>query len=142
MKSGKAPGVDGISVELFKYATTAVQKRLLNLLNKICQEGEMPEDFTKALVVSIFKKGDLSKVENYREISLLGAAYKILAKMVAKKLTESAEKFMLECQNGFRKGRSCTNASYTVKLMIEKRVEFNRETHIYVSLISKKHTIK
>lgn len=78
----------------------------------------------------IFKKGDLSKIENYRGISLLCVAYKILAKMIAKKLNEEADKFLLECQNGFRKGRSCTDASYSVKSMIEKRVELNEETHI------------
>ena len=41
-----------------------------------------------------------------------------------------ADKFLLECQNGFRKGHSCSDASYTVKFIIEKRVEHNEETHI------------
>ena len=41
-----------------------------------------------------------------------------------------SEEFLLECQHGFKRGRSCTNASYTVKLIMEKQIEFNKQTHI------------
>jgi hypothetical protein len=37
---------------------------------------------------------------------------------------------MTETQNGFRKGRSCTNPKFCLKLLIEKRREFNLETHL------------
>lgn len=41
-----------------------------------------------------------------------------------------SEEFISEEQNGFRKGRSCTDAVFTLKLMIEKRRENNLETHL------------
>jgi len=130
VKNGKAPGPDGIPMELFKYATSGVQRRLLNLLNEICREGKLTEDLKSAIAVPIFKKGDLSKMENYRGISLLCTAYKILAKLTARRLADLSEEFLLECQHGFRKRRSCTNASYTIKLIMEKQIEFNKQTHI------------
>ena len=65
VKNGKAPGPDGIPMELFKCATSGVQRRLLNLLNEICREGKLTDDFKSAIVVPIFKKDDLSKMENY-----------------------------------------------------------------------------
>ena len=37
---------------------------------------------------------------------------------------------MTETQNGFRKGRSCTDPTFCLKLLIEKRREFNFETHL------------
>jgi hypothetical protein len=37
---------------------------------------------------------------------------------------------MTETQNGFRKGRSCTDPTFCLKLLIEKRKEFNLETHL------------
>jgi sorting nexin-29 len=37
---------------------------------------------------------------------------------------------LLEEQNGFRKGRSCTDDIFTIRQIIEKRREFNLETHI------------
>jgi len=37
---------------------------------------------------------------------------------------------MTETQNGFRKGRSCTDPTLCLKLLIEKRREFDLETHL------------
>jgi len=37
---------------------------------------------------------------------------------------------MTEIQNGFQKGRSCTDPTFCLKLLIEKRREFNLETHL------------
>jgi hypothetical protein len=46
------------------------------------------------------------------------------------KLQNYSEVFMAETQNGFRKGRSCTDPTFCLKLLIEKGREFNLETHL------------
>ena len=46
------------------------------------------------------------------------------------KLQDFSEVFMKEPQNEFRKGRSCTDSTFCLKLLIEKRREFNVETHL------------
>jgi len=46
------------------------------------------------------------------------------------KLQNYSEIFMTETQNGFRKGRSCTEPTFCLKLLIEKRREYNLETHL------------
>lgn len=51
--------------------------------------------------------------------------------MIALKLTDLVEESLLECQNGFRRRWACTDAMYIVKLLMEKRNEFNNQTHIY-----------
>ena len=43
--------------------------------------------------------------------------------------SEYSEAFMTETQNGFRKGQSCADPTFCLKLLIEKRREFNLETH-------------
>ena len=40
------------------------------------------------------------------------------------------EKILGEEQNGFRKGRSCCDGYFTMKLLIQKHREFNVETQI------------
>jgi len=37
---------------------------------------------------------------------------------------------MTETQHGFRKGRSCKDPTFCLKLLIEKRREYNMETHL------------
>jgi len=46
------------------------------------------------------------------------------------KLQNYSEVFMAETQNGLRKGRSCTDPSFCLKLLVEKRREFNLGTHL------------
>ena len=46
------------------------------------------------------------------------------------KLQKYSEVFMTEARNGFRKGRSCTDPTFCLKLLIEKQREFNLETHL------------
>jgi len=46
------------------------------------------------------------------------------------KLQKYSEVFITETQNGFQKGQSCTDPTFYLKLLIEKRREFNLETHL------------
>jgi hypothetical protein len=46
------------------------------------------------------------------------------------KLQKYSEAFVTETENGFRKGRSCTDPTFCLKLLIEERREFNLETHL------------
>ena len=73
---------------------------------------------------------DKTKPENYRGINLLCAAYKIYAKIINNRLSKIAETLISEEQTGFRKGRSCIDNVFTLKQIMEKRKEFNLETHI------------
>ena len=57
--------------------------------------------------------------------TLLPTAYKLFANIIKNRLNEHLEEETVEEQCGFRKGRSCTNAKFTVQQIIEKRKEHN-----------------
>ena len=61
---------------------------------------------------------------------LLEVAYKIVAKIVHRRLQRIAEKLDHESQFGFRPGTGCANAVFTVKLAMKKRRERCNETWI------------
>ena len=50
--------------------------------------------------------------------------------MIIQRLTTIADVIISEEQTGFRKGRSYTDNAFVLKQLIEKRREFNLETHI------------
>jgi hypothetical protein len=77
------------------------------------------------MVTNIHKKGTISKCENYRVITLLPTAYKLFANIIRNKLNEYLGNEIIEKQCGFRTGRSCTDAIFTVQQIIEKRKEHN-----------------
>ena len=73
---------------------------------------------------------DRREPKNYRGISILNTCYKIYSKILNIKLQNHSEVFMTETQNGFRKERSCTDPTFCLKLLIEKRREFDLEKHL------------
>ena len=54
----------------------------------------------------MYKKGDTSKMDNYRPISLLNSIYKIFAAIVHNRLADKLDKYLQKTQYGFRKGRT------------------------------------
>jgi hypothetical protein len=130
MKNRKAPGLNGINAELVKYSGFLFHLRLLHFLNMCWKLLQTPKEWSKAKVISIYKKGDRTNTNNYRGISLLDTIYKIYAKILNERLKTIADTLLSEEQMGFRKGRSCTDAIFTLKQVIEKRIEHNCETHI------------
>jgi len=121
---------DNINPELYKYAPEEFKLRLLQFLNNIYRENRITNEWRNVVVIPIFKKGDRREPQNYRGISILNACYKIYFKILNMKLQNYSEVFMTETQNGFRKERSCTDPTFCLKLLIEKRREFNLETHL------------
>ena len=76
------------------------------------------------------KKGDLSLPGNYRGIMLLETAYKIVSILLLNRLRPIAESLNYEQQCGFRPGRGCNDAVFTVKMAMKKRREHSKETWI------------
>ena len=83
---GKAPGPDNFTTDLLKDLDDEALEQLRELLNKWWTTGIIPDNVTIARVVSLYKKGDPDKQENYRPISLLDSFYKILAAGLQRRL--------------------------------------------------------
>ncbi|VDP72970.1 unnamed protein product, partial [Schistosoma mattheei] len=71
IKSGKAAGPDNISTEALKSDIEVTTNTIHLLFKKICEEEQVPMNWKERHLIQIPKKGDLSKCENYRSITLL-----------------------------------------------------------------------
>jgi sorting nexin-29 len=118
--TNKAPGGDDIIAELIKNASRELKKRLHALICKIWRDGKMPNDWKVGLIVSLFKKGDKMKCENYRGITLLNVAYKILSSFILVWLKEYLEEILGEYQCSFRPQRRTTDQIFVVRQIVEK----------------------
>ena len=112
----KSPGPDGISSRLLKLASPAVANTLAKIFNISIESGTFPEDWKKANVVPIYKKGAKDDFRNYRPVSLCSTVGKIMERIVAKRLQLHLRMHGLvaEGQHGFCQGRSCATQLVTM----------------------------
>ena len=55
MKKGKAPGIDSITIELLRAGGNVTSEVLYELFTKIWEKEEVPEDWSKGLIVLTLK---------------------------------------------------------------------------------------
>jgi len=100
MCHGKAAGPDNIPTEFLTHGGLVLKTRLHSLILKAWEEKQAPNDWKDALLVTIFKKGDRRECGNYRGISLLSIAGKILARILLNRIQIVAEIILPESQCG------------------------------------------
>ena len=85
MKNRKSPGEDGVSIEAIKLGGATLVSAITALLNKCLESEKKPKAWENAVITLLHKTGDITKLENYRPISLLSTLYKIFMKIIAKR---------------------------------------------------------
>ena len=120
MADEKAVGPDGLPAELLKLGLQQDRIILLEfhrLTTLIWREGKVPQQWKDAVITVLHKKGDKTECGNYRGISLVSHAGKVLLKVVARRLSAycEAKGLLPEEQCGFRPNRSTTDMMFVVR---------------------------
>jgi sorting nexin-29 len=137
LKTNKAAGEDNITAELIKNASCELKERLHVLICKIWRDEKMPDDWKVGLIVSLFKKGNKMRCENYRGITLLNVAYKILSSIILEQLKEYSEKILGEYQYGFRPRRRTMDQTFVVRQILEKFYAHDIDLHLLFIILKK-----
>ena len=81
------------------------------------------------MIVPIYKrKGSSKQCDNYRGVSLLSTAGKVLCRLIANRIRLTGGKILAESQCGFRSNRGC-NAIFSVRQLQEKCKEQRLPLH-------------
>ena len=124
MDNWKEPGPDSLVAELLKIdepAEPIVLERFHVILLKVWNGGEVPQQWKDATIKVLYKKSDRSNCNNYRGISLLSHAGKVLLKIVANRLNDCCEAhgILSDEQCGFRPERSTVDMLSVVRRLQE-----------------------
>ena len=130
MKNNKASGGDGIPAEIYKEGGPKIQEQIHQFSVKVWTYVALPPELKDAMIVNLFKKGDKAICGNYRGISLLSIAGKIITRILNKRLKRLAEKILPESQCGFRPFRGTTDMIFTARQLQEKCYEQNQPLYI------------
>jgi hypothetical protein len=120
--TNKAPGIDGIDNDILKKSKLVIAPMLCSLFNKLLEKGCYPEEWCSAIIVPIYKKGDVRDANNYRGVSLLSCISKLFTKVLNKRLNDWAieNDKMFDVQGGFTKGKSTTDQIFVFQTLVSK----------------------
>ena len=74
------------------------------------QKEKVPDQWKKGLIMKIPKRGDLKECKNWRGVTLLPVASKVMGRVIIERLIQSGVDHVLrKKQAGFRKNKSTTD---------------------------------
>ena len=110
LRQDSAPGPDGITARVLKDHAEALAPALTWIYNKSMKEGVVPEDWRRANVTPIFKKGSKADPGNYRPVSLTSIPCRVMESCIRDGIVDHLErnKLIRSSQHGFMRKKSCT----------------------------------
>ena len=102
--TGKSPGPDRLPNKLYKVLASALAPILTEALNEGMRHGRLHPTCIEGLISVLYKKKDRKDPRNYRPITLLNGDYKILTRILTKRMNTAVLQFVSPQQNGFVPG--------------------------------------
>ncbi len=133
LQRNKAAGFDGVKAEFILDAGELLHMPLLTAFNYFLAEG-FQEALSTRVVHAFFKGGDVSKLDNYKGITVGPILAKLFIMILDKRLSEWAEQHGLRAkgQTGFRKDYRTTDQLFILRILIEQSKE--KRSHSIVAL--------
>ncbi len=109
LKPFSAAGPDGIGPQLLQEVREEVIPALTAIFKQSLSTGEVPEDWKRANVTPIFKKGKKTDPGNYRPVSLTSICCRILESIIRDSLMDHLLRndLLANSQHGFMPNKSC-----------------------------------
>lgn len=110
LNNSKSMTPDGLPSTFLKMCGYEVCVPLSLILERTLQDGQLPQLFKCAIIIPIHKKGDKSRVENKRNVSLTSSCCKLFESIICDVIFSNAISQGLICkdQYAYRRGYSCT----------------------------------
>ena len=80
---------------------------------------KLPSDWTQNLIVPLPKKGDLTKIINYRGISLTSIAGKLYHKVLLSRIHDKLDVKLPVNEAGYRPGRGCAEHIHALRRIVK-----------------------
>ena len=121
MKGNKSPGNDGFTVEFYCTFWPVLGENIVEALNEAYDKGNLSTSQKQGVITLIEKEGKDSRYpQNYRPITLLNVDYKILSKVLAKRIKEVLCEIIHYDQVGYMKDKNIGEAVRLIEDQITK----------------------
>ena len=155
MREEASPGPNGLTVKFFKYFFDDLRPMFKEFLEAAFQKGCLTNDFKLSYTKLLPKDGgSLLDVKNFRPISLLNIAFKMITKAISNKIAPFLEDLVHPDQAANIKGRSIQNHNHYIRdiislaklrgdnsciLSIDQQKAFDRVSHEWMMKVLKEN---
>jgi hypothetical protein len=117
----KVAGQDGVPGLVLKHMPHVFHDVIHFLFHVLAIKGITPPSWLQSHTILLYKKGDPTRLDNYRPITLANALYKLWTTCIVILATDYIEsrKILSPEQEGFRTERSCNRAITHLGLCVE-----------------------
>jgi hypothetical protein len=153
-KNRKAPGCDGIGHEFYKLQWNTIKHELLLIIRQKKKEKLISAQQKHGMLVCLPKTTMPERPDDYRALTLLNADFKILARILAKRLSVWAPDIIHKSQQCGIAGQTILDATATMRdaiayaetrhvalcvLSIHFKAAFDNIAHKYLCAIMEAH---
>ncbi|GKV19934.1 hypothetical protein SLEP1_g30130 [Rubroshorea leprosula] len=104
-EGSKAPGPDGFNFNLIRQIWDVIKGDMMGFVDEFHKNGRLVRGSNCSFIVLLPKVTNPQKIEEFRPISLIGVMYKVIAKLLANRISSVLDNIIGECQMAFIKGR-------------------------------------
>ena len=127
LNSGKAPGLDGITIEHVRNAGAVMVRVLTLLYNHILKTEFIPTNFRRGVQVPLYKGKNTCNLNpnNYRGITLLTTFNQIFEVLIWGRIEPwwKGERVISGLQGACKKGHSCLHTAMTIQEAVATSME-------------------
>ena len=131
LNNGKAAGVDQVSAEMLKADPEQTSLELKRIFSLIWEKETVPTQWKKGLICKIPKKGNLQECGNWRGVTLLPLASKVLSRILINRIQLGVDSSLRKEQAGFRRGRGTMDQIFILRNILEQTNEWNATLYIH-----------
>ena len=126
----KAMGPDGLPNHLLKLIADQITPSLTILFNLCLDNGTFPDQWKKANITPVYKKGQKELKSNYRPISLLPAISKVLERIIFNRIYAHLESngHLTWRNSGYKKADSTINQLLYITHQIQQNLDDGDDT--------------
>jgi len=118
-EGSKSPGPDGFNFTFIKKSWEFVKEEVMAVMKQFHETGYIPKGCNASFIALVPKVKNPVNLEQYRPISLVGAIYKIISKVLAERIKKVLPLVIDECQSAFLKNRGILDSVLMANEVIE-----------------------
>lgn len=98
-----------------------------DIFNDFHNHSSFVRSLNSTFLVMISKKAHLKNLNDFRPISFIACMYKLLSKVLAKKLSKTLNHIIEECQHAFVFGRQTTGVILIANEIVDDVIRYNKK---------------